>query len=307
MIQLRYGFVIAAALTAAAFSQEPLPPLPPPGAGPVVYMRKGVLGGDSDAMFVRAEFGMEAKVVKGAPYSAQAVTEFTQPLADGNRISRTSSSFVARDSEGRTRREQSFAAIGPLSPAGEVPKVVFIHDSVAGTTYVLNPDSKTANLMPEPPKLSPEDMSKVHIQSRQMATAGPVGAESHQIFVTGAVGVEAGVHPDKEANVKKESLVSQAINGVTADGTRITRTIPAGQIGNDRAIEITTETWYSPELQTVVMSKTSDPRTGDTVYKLTNVDRSEPAPSLFIVPGDYTISEAKGFGLTTQHSVSVPE
>ena len=74
-------------------------------------------------------------------------------------------------------------------------------------------------------------------------------------------------------------------------GTRSTFTIPAGQIGNERPIDIVSERWYSPELQTIVMTRNSDPRTGETIYKLTNIQRSEPMRSLFEVPADYTLKE----------------
>ncbi len=94
-------------------------------------------------------------------------------------------------------------------------------------------------------------------------------------------------------DAQKESLGTQIIEGVQAEGTRTTMTIPAGAIGNDLPIQIVSERWYSPDLKTVVMSKHSDPRMGETVYRLTNVNRSEPARSLFEVPGDYTFAEDK--------------
>ncbi len=58
------------------------------------------------------------------------------------------------------------------------------------------------------------------------------------------------------------------IQGVSAQGKRVTRAIPAGKEGNEKEIDIVTETWYSPDLQVVVMSKTSDPRFGESVYQL---------------------------------------
>ena len=85
---------------------------------------------------------------------------------------------------------------------------------------------------------------------------------------------------------------------VSAQGTRTTRTIPAGAIGNEKPIVITVERWYSPDLQMNVMIKRSDPRTGENVFQLTNIMRSEPDASLFQVPPDYTVKEAGGkFGL----------
>jgi TonB family protein len=93
---------------------------------------------------------------------------------------------------------------------------------------------------------------------------------------------------------KAESLGKQLVEGVQAEGTRTTVTIAAGEIGNDLPISIVNERWYSPELETVVMSRQSDPRFGETIYRLTNIDRSEPDKSLFEVPGDYTVSGVPG-------------
>ena len=66
---------------------------------------------------------------------------------------------------------------------------------------------------------------------------------------------------------------------------------PVGKIGNDRPITIVTEVWTSPELKTIVLSKRNDPRMGEQTFKLTNIQRSEPDPSLFTVPSDFTITE----------------
>ena len=113
-------------------------------------------------------------------------------------------------------------------------------------------------------------------------------------------GAEAGwtmeVRGNEHKNVKSESLGKQSVEGVEAEGKRTTVTIPVGEIGNERAIEIINERWYSPELQTVVMTRHSDPRFGETLYRLTNINRSEPAKSLFEIPADYTIKEGPKMG-----------
>jgi hypothetical protein len=95
-------------------------------------------------------------------------------------------------------------------------------------------------------------------------------------------------------NSKTESLGKQVVEGVEAEGTRTTITIPAGEIGNEQAINIVSERWYSPELQVIVMSKNNDPLVGETVYRLTNITRGEPSHSLFEVPADYTVKEMPG-------------
>jgi hypothetical protein len=81
------------------------------------------------------------------------------------------------------------------------------------------------------------------------------------------------------------------IEGVEAQGTRTTTTIPAGQIGNELPIEIVSESWMSQQLQTLVLSKHNDPRMGETTYRLTNIQLIEPLPMLFEVPADYTIQQ----------------
>jgi hypothetical protein len=91
-----------------------------------------------------------------------------------------------------------------------------------------------------------------------------------------------------------EDLGARMIEGVEAKGVKITRTIPAGQIGNDRPIEIVFERWTSEELGLDVMTKRSDPRFAETTYRLTNLQRTEPLPGLFEPPPDYTVEEAGG-------------
>ena len=91
-------------------------------------------------------------------------------------------------------------------------------------------------------------------------------------------------------------MEARSIEGVQAEGLRVTTTIPAGDIGNEQPIQIVNERWYSPELQVVVMTRHSDPRFGETTYRLTNISRTEPAATLFQVPSDYTIKEGPGVG-----------
>src|ERR1035437_6558743 len=127
-------------LAVAASAQNP-----GPGRG---RGRFGPAAGDAaapgGARFLGAEAGMPGRVVKNAPYSGDIVTETTQTLADGNHVRQSSTAKVYRDSEGRTRREQSLNALGGLAPNADLPRVVFINDSVAGVNYALNPKDRTA-------------------------------------------------------------------------------------------------------------------------------------------------------------------
>jgi hypothetical protein len=122
--------------------------------------------------------------------------------------------------------------------------------------------------------------------------AGPGQEGQVEHFGVAGGGPDFEWHSAEEGgNAQKESLGSQVIEGVQADGTRTTVTIPAGRIGNDKPIQIVTERWFSNQLQAVVLSKRSDPRVGQTIYRLTNVTQAEPAAALFQVPSEYTIQE----------------
>jgi hypothetical protein len=235
-------------------------------------------GGPGDFAFVRGEFGMAGKVVTGAPYSAQAVTQFTQTLADGNHIQRTTTASMVRDSQGRTRTERSLAAIGALAGSGAASKAVFINDPVAGTGYMLDATHKTARQMPA--------MANRH------RSGSPEFSPS--------TGAASAIKQRSTANIKTDDLGTQVIDGLSVQGKRKTRTIPAAQAGSARDIEIVNETWYSADLQMVVMSRTSDPRFGDSVYQVTNINRAEPDPSLFMVPADYQLQQGRPGGAPTQ-------
>lgn len=95
--------------------------------------------------------------------------------------------------------------------------------------------------------------------------------------------------------MKAEQLASAQIEGLKADGTRMIVVIPEGSIGNERTFEVVNERWYSPDLQTVVQTRRSDPRFGDVVYRLVNIVRAEPPASLFVVPSDFTVREQVPF------------
>src|SRR5215475_5620375 len=254
------------------------------------------LPGDN-VVFIGSEMGFsfDGKVVKGAPYSGQAVTEITQTLGDGNRIVNRNTASVYRDKEGRTRREQTIAAIGPLS--GQMPQTIFINDPVAGVSYILEPHAHVARKMTPMQfefRLNTDGEKVIHHDKREMPL-GPPEAGTFQVGVAAGSpgpGITMDLRNIQDNSGKEESLGKQTIEGIEAEGARTTITIPAGEIGNERPIEIISERWYSPELQTVVMTKHSDPRFGETVYRLTNISRTEPNASLFLVPADYKIEDA---------------
>lgn len=249
-------------------------PAPPPGST-MMFRTGGPVGADEIGI-IGFEAGIAGKTVTGAPFSATVTTEVTHMLADGNKIQRTITGTIARDSQGRTRREMALPALALLAPAGNTPQhSVFINDPVAGKSYMLRPDTKEANEFP------------VHAGREGGKGLGPLG--------------ELGFGKRFQSEETTTSLGTQMINGVSAQGTLITRTIPAGEIGNERPIVMSTERWYSPELQTYILTKRSDPLIGDTVMQFTKIQRQEPDALLFQVPADYTVKQGPPRGATRFH------
>jgi hypothetical protein len=139
---------------------------------------------------------------------------------------------------------------------------------------------------------------KIEVESRFSRVPGPDASANTAVIVTGPTSGEGATfmrHSSKH-EAKTEKLEARSFDGVTAEGTRTTVTIPAGDIGNEQPIQIVDEHWSSPELQITVMTRHSDPRSGETTYRLTNISRAEPAAALFQVPSDYTVKEAGGPG-----------
>ena len=296
--------------------------------------------------FIAREFGSTREIVKNAPYQAEAVNESIQTLADGNRIVRRSSTFVARDGYGRTRQERKGGS-------------VFVFDPIDNRSWALNPERKTAVRIPRAPSLvapmppaPPMPPGAIAPPAPPMPpgaampappappTAGPTpppapGTTAERVVVKrssdgktvevspGRVIVKrAGDARDDVEDVRIEvvrigrdgpgmhgsallpplalplmprgkgetkALGTRDFEGVKAEGTMTTHTIPAGEIGNEKAIVITSERWFSPELHVVVYAKASDPRTGDTIYRLANLKRGEPPADWFKVPADYKV------------------
>ena len=265
--------------------------------------------------FMSAEMGFETTLVKGVPFTGDFVTENIQVLADGNRIKAANTTSFARDGEGRTRREITINAIGPFT-GGTDHKTIFIHDPVSKIDYVLDPQNKTArkiNLGAATAKVSTftttRDSGNVVFTRRVEDGKGVVVTENNQGPIelprmplgaaiagemrAGAVmaqTIHIGDGPAATStNVKNDDLGKRIIEGVEATGTRTTITIPAGQIGNDRALDTVSERWFSNELKTTVMTTRKDPRMGESTYKLTNLRRGEPSRLLFEVPSDYKV------------------
>ncbi len=245
-------------------SQEPGGPPPGPDA-----MHGGPMGGRMEIL----GFGEmhPGQVVTGAPFTAVASDSSTQTLSDGNSINRTTQINITRDSQGRTRREMVLPGVGPLAATGQSKTVIMIFDPVAGTAYALHPDTKIAEKLPLP------------AGGRKNQGQGDMQAK-----------FEARMQEEiANGTLKKDDLGTQTIAGISAQGTRYTRTIPAGQMGNAKAIVVTNERWYSADLQIVVKTTRNDPRFGVTSYVVSSLQRQEPSATLFAVPADYTVQAGK--------------
>jgi hypothetical protein len=284
----RTGLLIglaAMSLTVAAGlarAQDTAPP-PPPAGGPGEHVMARQFGPGGDAIgFMGFEAGLAGKTVTNAPFTATVTTQVTRTLADGNKIDQTITGTVSRDSQGRTRRDMTLpGAVLAATTGGGAPRAVFINDPVAATSYILHPDSKVAD------------------QMRFRPMRGALRAFRNDVGIRGRRGA---------ANeTTTTELGTQTINGVMAQGTRITRTIPAGQIGNEKPIVIVTERWYSPALQMYVLRKTTNPLMGTTTFQLTNIQQAEPDPSLFQVPSDYTVRPGRMFRARGRNAVQAPD
>jgi hypothetical protein len=215
------------------------------------------------------------KVVTGAPYCGQESEEFSQTLADGNQIHRSTTRTVCRDSQGRTYSQVNLPAV--VSGSENSPRVV-IRDPVAGVDYMLDTAHKTYLKVTHPVRKPP---------------AGNAGNGPR--FQGG--NPNAGTTTD---------LGFQTIAGLSCKGTRFTRTIPAhSRLGNDQALQVTRERWYSADLSIDIQTQTTDPSRGNTNTMVSGINRSEPDPSLFQVPAGYTLEQGGpggpgGFGRRPQ-------
>ncbi len=303
-------------------------------------------------------------IVKNAPYSAEAVSESMQRLADGNQIVTRSSSMQYRDSAGRTRTEVR-GDDGTL-------RTITISDPVAGARWIMNPARKTASRLDMSSELARAEADKARAaatearlaadrvraeadavraeadaaraladQQRRAADQARVaaneararidqlrkegklteathviikevqrGVEPTEVRVRVAQPVAAAMPAARAMSAQIAPLIVGAVNdgkwsakavtrqldgrefsGVRAEGSQRSYTIPAGEIGNRDPIEVSSETWYSPELQVTMYHKRSDPRSGEFVYRLDKLKRGEPAAALFSVPSDYTVRD----------------
>jgi hypothetical protein len=228
---------------------------------------------------------IESQMVKGAPYSAEIMSESVQTLSDGNRIVQRSTSRVYRDSEGRIRREEDRPSGGPT---------ISITDPVARVSFSLDSEKRVAFQSPHVMTKISEALQQLH---GKLEERFPPRAETavrvleDRALVAGGVAIAVNPLEARRVNeqVKVETLASRTIEGVPANGVRRITTIPAGAIGNEWPIEIVSEEWFSPDLQILLSTDRLDPRLGTSAYRVVNISRTEPPRYLFEIPSDYTI------------------
>jgi hypothetical protein len=231
-----------------------------------------------------------AKTVTGRPFTAEAVVETDQTLADGGHVVNRQTVTAARDSQGRTYREEVLAT----PAAGSSPsKGIFISDPVAKANYFLGPD----HVAHKTPMLMVPDQAG----ATSVTTSGATAGLSLQTFSTARGGGNGPVRASTQAaqaaqrfapgRLSTEQLGTEVLAGFEANGTRTTLTIAVGQVGNQNPLTIITEHWYSHDLEATVLAKRSDPRVGTSSYQFTTVQQIEPPASLFQIPSGYTVEE----------------
>jgi hypothetical protein len=307
--------------TSPAPAQEvftlPVPPPPGGAAGTQIFVGRGGPGDGAMDLLQPAAAGEllfvepleSAASVTDAPYTAEAITESTQALADGNRISRRSSVQVARDGRGRERREHQAMVVGPIVARRSLA-LVTISDPATGVAVTIDHERQLATRMrmrrwagapgapggPSPPGGPPRAGIGLAYPPMRGSVTSAQGSTMQWTAAAGSdVTMAVPAFPVGESGERRtETLEPQMIEGVRAEGTRTTVTIAAGAIGNDLPIEIVSERWFSPELKTVVLSRRHDPRFGETVFRLASLVRGEPSADLFEIPAGYRIDDAKG-------------
>ena len=261
--------------------------------------------------------------IKGAAYSAETLVEGSQQLADGNRIVRKTTGRVYRDGEGRTRREEDrpdrATAISITDPVAGYSYSLDAVNKVAWRT----PMGTAGTILRKLEATQVEERRKAEVESAAAARSGgtvgfvsvpaasgqatsvrrvytesgpdgqPPAAAGAGVARGGGAGGRGGVFARSAmpASATAGPLEHKTIEGVAVEGRKTTTVLPAGQVGNEQPITITSEQWRSPDLNVLVMTRHSDPRTGESTYRLLNIVRAEPDRSLFMVPADYTIKD----------------
>lgn len=229
-------------------------PAPPPDFGGPggMFAFGGLMGG----------FG--GKVVTGKPILATITITHTETLP-GNTISNTSTGTLARGPDGSTYRDMKLASLGPWAASGGEREFTYIRNLTQGTQYFVS-------------------VTKGTYHSSAIEPRGPRE--------------NAGKHPPdgstETVTDNPNAIYTDPVTNTvyTVDDQKVTRTIPAGAIGNQMPIVITSERWYSSTLELLLKEARSDPRFGSTTYQLSNIGQS-PSSSLFVPDASFTQVQGK--------------
>jgi hypothetical protein len=214
--------------------------------------------------------GFGGKVVTGKPILATITITHTETLP-GNSISNTTTGTFARGTDGSTYRDVKFAAIGPWAASGKAQEFAYIRNVASGMQYIVNVTKGTYEAFP--------------IRERNPKSGGGKNRLSG-----------SGSNNETVSDNPSGSYTDPATSTVyPVDDRNVTRTIPAGAIGNQFALVITSERWYSSALDLLLEDTHTDPRFGTTTYQLSNIGNS-PASSLFTPDPSFTQVQGKGFG-----------
>jgi hypothetical protein len=217
--------------------------------------------------------------ITGVPVSYVRSQENTQTLSDGTHLTHKSTIyFYYRDAAGRVRTENPLV-LGRGSIRESQIEIARIEDPISGFQYIVDTQNHVAYRFPFKACSDPEER-------RATNSAGSTsGSPSKSLGFRDAIVIQH----------SHESLGTQVIEGVSAQGTRTTTVFPVGLFGNDRPITRTCEMW-SPvdDLGNDLLSDCTDPRFGETVIRMTNISRTEPDPALFQVPAGYSVVDGQG-------------
>ncbi|MGH9796167.1 MAG: hypothetical protein ACRD5G_15470 [Candidatus Acidiferrales bacterium] len=209
------------------------------------------------------ELGLDVRAIKDRPFRAQMIVESERRLADGNLIQRKKTSLFYRDQHGCLREEQTIDLPASREDENHQNMRISIKDPAKGLHYILFPRMKAGFRMQ-----APEGISK--------------RLEKHRTTPW---------TPRRDQKVTRIVLGYQMIEGLQVEGRLETVIVPAGSNGNPFPIEISTERWYSDELQINLLVKRIDPRFGEATIRLINLSLEEPHEALFTVPVGYEIRE----------------
>jgi hypothetical protein len=243
--------------------------------------------------------GGSLRSVAGHPYSALEETQTVQTLADGTHITQGSQKVMYyRDSRGRTRTERTM-----LPPAGFLatetpPAFIEIVDPVAGFRYSFDQRGRTAHRTPFGPVRVPKGTVSGGVATRMAVLSSgsplpPPPPLAPALRTSAASPTQSASQPPRP-EIIHESLGTQNFESVLAEGTKTTTTWPVGFFGNDRPITTVNETWTWRELGMAVLTRTADPRSGETTTRLSNISQAEPDAALFQIPADYEIVDPTG-------------